>query len=463
MPPTRRRSASSRAALRSARLAGAPVAKRPKGRRYRNLIAIPRGGRAIIYYQRRVRRADGSVKTYRRSTGTEDWQLAAKVRDAFAEQEGLAWLAPRQALTSGEPPSFADAAADLLARGPRGLSACTWEDRERVLGTEGPLVAAFGSIRLDQLSKADLHRWWMDFIEGQRSLKTGLFYLDHLGALLRFAERVYPSYELSRSPLRAFRADVQKDQRTKRGRAAQENHVRPFRPEEVAHLLEVTAAGYRDPYAQGPSARNPALLQRRRTCGREVHVVTVLLLDAGLRLGEALALRWQDIDLGDRRIYVCQALARGKHLGKPKSGRERGVDLSHRLAALLREWQLASADRADRVVELDPANYRRAFRRACDCAELGHRKPKDLRDTYASLLVTAGVQLGYVSQQLGHANIAVTARHYAKWVPGDGHGYRVRYRDPIALSASELPPDLLSRIAGTSTRSAGIGGRVLQP
>jgi integrase len=34
-------------------------------------------------------------------------------------------------------------------------------------------------------------------------------------------------------------------------------------------------------------------------------------------------------------------------------------------------------------------------------AKIGHRTPKDLRDTYASQLITAGVQLGYVSHQLG--------------------------------------------------------------
>jgi integrase len=46
---------------------------------------------------------------------------------------------------------------------------------------------------------------------------------------------------------------------------------------------------------------------------------------------------------------------------------------------------------------------------------------KDLRDTFASQLLTSGVSLGYVSKQLGHADVAVTARHYARRAGGDSY------------------------------------------
>ena len=44
---------------------------------------------------------------------------------------------------------------------------------------------------------------------------------------------------------------------------------------------------------------------------------------------------------------------------------------------------------------------------------------KDLRDTFASQLLTTGVQLGYLSVQLEHADVSITARHYAHWIEGD--------------------------------------------
>ena len=68
------------------------------------------------------------------------------------------------------------------------------------------------------------------------------------------------------------------------------------------------------------------------------------------------------------------------------------------------------------------------------------RALKDLRDTYASWLLSAGVQLGYVLQQLGHADVAVTARHYARWAGGD------LYRAPMQLEEGEVPADLLARL-----------------
>lgn len=84
---------------------------------------------------------------------------------------------------------------------------------------------------------------------------------------------------------------------------------------------------------------------------------------------------------------------------------------------------------------LDPASFRnRDWRRILKRAGLGGRQPEDLRDTFASQLLTAGVQLGYISLALGHSDVAVTARHYARWAGGDA------YREPMHLEKGEVPP-----------------------
>ena len=67
---------------------------------------------------------------------------------------------------------------------------------------------------------------------------------------------------------------------------------------------------------------------------------------------------------------------------------------------------------------------------------------KDLRDTFASQLLSAGTPLAYVSKQLGHSTVAITARHYARWCGGDD------YRDPVRLDQDELPADVLGKLAG---------------
>ena len=66
---------------------------------------------------------------------------------------------------------------------------------------------------------------------------------------------------------------------------------------------------------------------------------------------------------------------------------------------------------------------------------------KDLRDTFASQLLSNGIQLVYVQRQLGHSTPQVTARHYAKWCGGD------EYEEPIRLRPNEIPADLLARLS----------------
>ena len=177
----------------------------------------------------------------------------------------------------------------------------------------------------------------------------------------------------------------------------------------------------------------------------------LLGLDAGLRQGEALGLRWGAIGWADggedltRHLLVDVSRPRGGDLGPTKSGRARDVAMSRRLhralSVLYRQRWNPSPDRFV-VGGIDPSNFRaREWRRILKRAGIGHRSYKDLRDTYASSLLTAGVQLGYVSAQLGYADVAVTARHYAKWIDTEG------YREPMALASGELPCDLIARMA----------------
>ena len=140
-------------------------------------------------------------------------------------------------------------------------------------------------------------------------------------------------------------------------------------------------------------------------------------------------------------------MARGKHRGTPKSGRAREVQLSARLQTALLDWRSRCGTLGNApVVMLDPANYSKHFARLARDAKLptpGGRAhtPKDLRDTYVSQLLSAGIPLPYVSSQIGHADVATTARNYARWI---GVG---RYIAPPRLGPGEVPPDLLARVS----------------
>jgi len=391
------------------------VRKKPKGRKYRNLFA--RG--AAIYYERVVK-----GRRLRFSTKTSDWDEAAAVRDLWEETTRIGTAVPFL-----DAPTFGEIAARYLADGMTHLAASTQEDRHWLLRPEGRLARYFGDYRLDDIRRATLLDWWTAEVEQRGiSVRTGETYVAALAAVLGYAE---DRELIAVNPLDAFRATLRRRNRTQRGRAAGQPsaHVRPIeRPEELAaFVLASTAKG-------GPG-----------------HLRDMLQLDAGLRLGEANGLRWGDIRWGrdgnnsTRALVVQQTLARGRHQGGTKSGRSRRVALSRRLRRLLMDWRMAQGQPGDDLSVLpttDDSNYRRMhFQKVCEAAGIGHRRPKDLRDTFASQLLTAGVQLGYVSQQLGHADVAITARHYARWAGGDA------YRRPLEVREGEVPADLLERMA----------------
>lgn len=222
-----------------------------------------------------------------------------------------------------------------------------------------------------------------------------------------------------------------------RGRAAA--HIRPLEtPAELRAFVAASRAQYGKRFGNGRAHRQ----------AQAGHVADLLQLDAGLRLGEAAGLRWRDVVWGERddatrALIIRETIARGRHEGPPKSGRERAVALSRRLRSLLREFYIARGrpDLGERVLPgFHQHNYQtRHFEPVCTAAKLPRHTPKDLRDTFASQLLTAGVQLGYISVQLGHADVATTARHYARWT-GDG-----AYCRPLAVEPGEVPADLLAR------------------
>ena len=133
--------------------------------------------------------------------------------------------------------------------------------------------------------------------------------------------------------------------------------------------------------------------------------------------------------------------------------------LSKRLRrALLAEYVRAGRPEPEAFVlaAVRADNFRkREWRRILERVKLVDITMKDLRDTYASHLLTAGVQLGYVSRQLGHSDVAVTARHYAKWCGGD------EYRDPVRLGAGELPADVLAKVAESHQSPTTSGAEAL--
>ena len=166
-------------------------------------------------------------------------------------------------------------------------------------------------------------------------------------------------------------------------------------------------------------------------------VLFSLLHGTGLRPSEARALEPGHLDLRKRILRVERAADLHNRVKATKTEETRLVDLSERLCVRLQEylaWLNLEAmahgqAQPDRLFPgeanglLDESQLRKVFKWVLRQAELPHCRVYDLRHSYASALLSAGVPLLYVSKQLGHRKPTTTLKYYAKWIPSEDRRY----------------------------------------
>lgn len=149
-------------------------------------------------------------------------------------------------------------------------------------------------------------------------------------------------------------------------------------------------------------------------------------LYAGLRRGELLALRWEDIDLKAAQIDVQRSwdVAEGHDVGPKSAVGRRKVPIASRLKALLAAHRLAG--RTDGLVfgengtrAMSPAASTSRADAAWKAAKLERITLHEARHTYASLMIAAGVNAKALSTYMGHANISITLDRYGHLMPGN--------------------------------------------
>jgi len=165
----------------------------------------------------------------------------------------------------------------------------------------------------------------------------------------------------------------------------------------------------------------------------EDYALILLLARTGLRIGEALALEWDDLDFNSRSIEVRRSTARGK-ISTPKSGKARSVDMSLQLADVLKVRETACKKKGlasglgglpkyvftnghGNIIDKDNWRYR-VFYKAVKKAKIKRIRIHDLRHTYATLRISKGDNVADVSNQLGHHSIKFTMDAYYHWFPG---------------------------------------------
>lgn len=158
----------------------------------------------------------------------------------------------------------------------------------------------------------------------------------------------------------------------------------------------------------------------------------------GLRRGELMGLRWEDVDLEAATLSVNRArVTHGSEVRiedpKTDSGR-RLVSLGPRTVSALRSWRKAQLEERlawgeawedtgwvftnEDETPLHPDRFSKSFARHVREAGLPKIPLKNLRHTHATLLLKAGAHPKVVQERLGHASVMITLDIYSSVAPG---------------------------------------------
>lgn len=353
-------------------------------------VRIDAGGRERWYAQwwsgdRRLKRSIGP----KRADGT---------RDGLTRSQAEAEL--RRLMADVKPVPVAGERLDLAEVGRRYLRHLEAAGRKKstVASAESTLrvwlAPHLGDRTLDRIQPEDVE----DVMRAMRNAGVGgksiRNYVGTLGAIYRYA--MHPRRRWATvSPTEAV-------------------DLPPVEHSEEVHFLTVPEVGH---------LADAAVAGAYQVLDRALYLTAAM---TGLRQGELIALRWQDVDWLAQRIRVRQNHVLGEY-GTPKSRRStRSVPMSSRVAAELDALHRASKWQADDdLVFADPHDgevlrrgaLMRRYRRALKAALLdrAHRF-HDLRHTFGTAMAASGVPMRTLQEWMGHRDLATTQR-YADYAP----------------------------------------------
>jgi integrase len=344
----------------------------------------------------------GKVIGYRGSYFTPDGQR----QYVSAKNKGGAEKALRQAMTDADRGLLFDAGnltveeytIRWLADSVRGtVRSATFERYEQI--THKHIVPVIGRVKLKALTPAHVRGLYRKKLEAGLSPRTVQYIHVTLHKALKQAVR---DSLIPRNSTEAVKPPQ-----------VRREELRPLTAEQVRRLFDAAK-------------------------GDRLEALYVLAITTGLRQGELLGLKWDDVDLETGTLQVRRTLTTAKGgpvLSAPKTkGSRRSVKLSQTALEALRnqlERQLREIDRvgsmwrenglifASETGEPLKRHYitRHQFKPLLKRAGLPQVRFHDLRHTCATLLLSKNVNPKVVSEMLGHATIAITLDTYSHVLP----------------------------------------------
>lgn len=151
----------------------------------------------------------------------------------------------------------------------------------------------------------------------------------------------------------------------------------------------------------------------------------IICISTGLRLGEICSLKWEDINLSGKVLYVNTTVQRiavdGQDTktilleGAPKSiFSKREIPLSDEIVKLLIPYYNNAAARyvLNRNKPMEPRTYQNKFQRYLQAAGIEKKNFHILRHTFATNCISSGTDVKSLSEILGHSDVKITLNRY---------------------------------------------------
>ena len=273
------------------------------------------------------------------------------------------------------------------------------------------LYSKFGDDKLPEITSAQISAYFLELQSSDLAHSTIIGIYVTLKQLLTMA---YLDDSISRNP-------IDKVKRPRQRKDEQKKEVEAFTADELKEINSCLAS-------------EPIKWQ----------AFTRLLIDTGIRRGEACGLKWENIDFENNTATICGNLCytkeKGIYLDTPKTGKIRDVYFSAAAAKLLKQLQAQQkADvkkRKQRLIKegkpldiekvmipeyvftekgycspMHPQSPNRYYKKFGDKYGI-EIHPHMLRHSFASVAITNGADIASVSEVLGHADKATTLRMY---------------------------------------------------
>jgi len=249
------------------------------------------------------------------------------------------------------------------------------------------IIPYFKHYRLDEIRPSDIRVWQGKLLESmsERSVK------NTRNLLSKILEEAVMDELIQKNPVKLVKPP----------RHEREDDIVPFTLEEVSILIE-NASKWMKPF-----------------------ITTAFF--TGMRYGELVALKWEDVDFNSKKIIVRRSISHGVE-NNTKTGKIRIIDMLtpvyDALKDKFKENGLTSTyiftTRKGTPYSESNAITTTHWKPLLKRCGMAYRVPYNTRHTFATLMLLNGEDILWVSKMLGHADVSTTMRYYIKFIEEKG-------------------------------------------